>query len=379
MDLQARSCDCGDRFRFQRLVQIMPTRRLEDGGFLVLLLVITVLFAWLILPFFGAIVWGVIVAILFRPIYVRLEKALGGRPNSAAALCILLIIALVVVPALLLGFSLVQEAANLYLQLQSGEIDPAKMIGRVRDSLPNWADQMIVSSGWTDLDRARSMVGSSLSSVLQKIASRALWFGQGALSLLAAVGVMLYLIFFLLRDGAIIAEKVKQALPLRPSIRDRLIRHFIVVIRATMKGTVVVSIVQGVVGGIIFWVLGMEAPILWGLLMGIFSLLPAVGTGIVWVPVAAYLLVTGSVTEGLILAFCGLFVIGLIDNILRPILVGHDTRMPEFVILIATVSGLSLMGLNGVIVGPIIAALFLAVWEIVAKTNPLTQGEPTTD
>jgi predicted PurR-regulated permease PerM len=360
---------------FQRLVRTMPIRRLEDGGFLVLLLAITILFAWLILPFFGAIIWGVIVAILFRPIYVRLERALGGRPNTAAALCVLLIIALVVLPALLLGFSLVQEAANLYVQLQSGELDPVGMIEQVRRSLPDWADQMVVSSGWTDFDRARTMIGSSLASVLQNIASRALWFGQGALQLLAAVGVMLYLVFFLLRDGAIIADKVKQALPLRPSIRDRLIRHFIVVIRATMKGTVVVSIVQGVVGGLIFWLLGMEAPILWGLLMGFFSLLPAVGTGIVWVPVAAYLLITGSITEGLILIFCGLFVIGLIDNILRPILVGHDTRMPEFVILIATVSGLSLMGLNGVIVGPIIAALFLAVWEIVARTNPLTHGE----
>lgn len=353
----------------------MPTRRLEDGGFLVLLLAITLLFAWLIMPFFGPIIWGVIVAIMFRPVYVRLERSLGGRPNTAAALCILLIIALVVLPALLLGFSLVQEAANLYLQLQTGEIDLAEMFERVRKSLPRWADEMIVSAGWTDLERARSMVGSSLASVLQNIASRALWFGQGALQLMAAVGVMLYLVFFLLRDGAIIAEKVKQALPLRPSIRERLIRHFIVVIRATMKGTIVVAIVQGMVGGIIFWMLGMEAPILWGLLMGFFSLLPAVGTGIVWVPVSAYLLATGSTTEGLILVFCGLFVIGLIDNILRPILVGHDTKMPEFVILIATVSGLSLMGLNGVIVGPIIAALFLAVWEIVARTNPLTHGE----
>jgi len=353
----------------------MPTRRLEDGGFLVLLLAITAVFAWLILPFFGAIVWGVIVAILFRPIYLRLERLLGGWPNTAAALCILLIVALVVLPALLLGFSLVQEAANLYLQLQTGEIEPAEMIERVRKSLPGWADQMIVSSGWTDLERARSMVGTSLASVLQNIASRALWFGQGALQLLAALGVMLYLVFFLLRDGEIIADKVRQALPLRPSIRDRLIRHFIVVTRATMKGTIVVSVVQGIVGGIIFWMLGMEAPILWGLLMGFFSLLPAVGTGIVWVPVAAYLLITGSVTEGLILVFCGLFVIGLIDNILRPILVGHDTRMPEFVILIATVSGLSLMGLNGVIVGPIIAALFLAMWETVARTNPITHSE----
>jgi predicted PurR-regulated permease PerM len=351
----------------------MPMRRFEDGGFLVLIAAITLAFIWLILPFFGPIVWGVIVAIVFRPIYLRLERGLGGRPNTAAGLCILLILALVVLPAILLTLSLVQEAADLYLQLQTGKIDLAAMFENVRASLPNWADEMIVSAGWTDLAAARRMVGSSLTTLLEGMAGRALWFGQGALQLLASLGIMLYLAFFLLRDGVEIAEQVKRALPLRPSVRDRLIQHFIVVIRATMKGTVVVAVVQGMVGGLIFWSLGIEAPILWGLLMGLFSLFPAVGTGIVWVPVAIYLLVTGSTTEGLVLTFCGLFVIGLIDNILRPILVGHDTKMPEFVVLIATVAGLKLMGLNGVIIGPIIAALFMAVWEITARTRP--QGE----
>lgn len=357
----------------------MPMRRLEDGGFLALLLLITLAFAWLVLPFFGSIIWGVIVAILFRPIFLRLESWLGGRSNLAAALCILLILALVILPAIVLGLSLVSEAASLYTQLQSGQIDLAEMFDNVRKSLPRWADDMIVSAGWTDLEAARRMVGSSLSSVLENIAGQALGFGQGALSLLAGLGVMLYLAFFLLRDGDAIAEKVKVALPIRPSIRDRLIKHFIVVIRATMKGTIVVSMVQGLIGGLIFWMLGIEAPILWGMLMALFSLVPAVGTGIVWVPVAGYLLVTGSVTEGLILTFCGFFVIGLTDNILRPILVGHDTKMPEFVVLIATLAGLSLMGLNGVIIGPIIAALFIAVWEIVARAYPLTNPDRRTD
>ncbi|MCB2049374.1 MAG: AI-2E family transporter [Novosphingobium sp.] len=353
----------------------MPMRRFEDGGFLALLLLITLAFAWLVMPFFGSIIWGVIIAILFRPVYLRLDRALGGRPNLAAILCILLIVALVVLPALLLGVSLVQEATDLYSRLQSGQIDLASMFDNVRKSLPEWADDMIVRAGWTDFETARNTVGSSLNTILERIVGSALGLGQGALSLLAALGVMLYLAFFLLRDGEQIAEKVKLALPLRPSIRDRLIRHFAIVVRATMKGTIVVSIVQGLIGGLIFWMLGIEAPILWGLLMALFSLVPAVGTGIVWVPVAAYLLVTGSTAEGLILTFCGFFVIGLTDNILRPILVGHDTKMPEFVVLIATVAGLQLMGLNGVIIGPIIAALFIAVWEIVGRANPVVHDE----
>jgi predicted PurR-regulated permease PerM len=357
----------------------MPPRRFEDGWFLALIVAITLAFAWLIAPFFGSIVWGVIVAIVFRPIFLWLKVKLGGRPNTAAALCLLLILALVVLPAFLLGVALVQEAANVYVQLQSGEIDLAVMFNRVRDSLPGWAKDMFISAGWTDLAAARRTLGSSLSTLLESIAGSALSVGQGALQLLAALGVMLFLAFFLLRDGEKIANSMKHALPLRPSVRDRLIEHFIVVIRATLKGTVVVAVMQGLVGGLIFWMLGIEAPILWGLLMGLFSLFPAVGTGIVWVPVAIYLLVTGSVAEGLILVFCGLFVIGLIDNILRPILVGHDTKMPEFVVLIATVGGLTLMGLNGVIIGPIIAAMFMAVWEIAARTRFWDQEERRAD
>ena len=342
----------------------MRTWRFEDGGFLALILLISLAFAWLIAPFLGAILWGVIVSILFKPVYSRLNSMTGGKRNLSASLCLLLILAVVILPAFLLAISLVQEAASLYAKLQSGEIDLGQLFLTVRDALPAWADKALDRAGMTDPETAFSMLGSSVTAVLRGIASRALWFGQGALELLASLGILLYLAFFLLRDGDMIGAKVRAAMPLRPEVRDPLIGHFIVVIRATMRGTVVVSILQGLVGGVVFWALGIEAAILWGLLMAIFSLFPAVGTGAVWVPVAVYLFATGAHWEGAILTFCGLFVIGMIDNILRPILVGHDAKLPEFVVLITTIAGLKLMGLNGIIIGPIIAALFLAAWQI---------------
>jgi len=341
--------------------------RLEDGGFFVLVVLVTLAFFWLVAPYFGAILWGVVAAIVFAPVNRRLVVQLGGRRNLAALITILTILALVIVPAFLIAVSLVQEAAVIYGQLQSGQIDLAAMFNDFRAALPSWAQKQLDSTGLTDLEAARRMLGEGLSSGLQTIAARALLFGQGALSFLAALGVMLYLTYFLLRDGEEMGAKVKAAVPLRPDTRDALIRHFVVVVRATMKGTVVVAVIQGIVGGLIFWILGVEGALLWGLLMGFFSLVPAVGTGIIWVPVAIYLLATGSIWEGLTLAGCGIFVIGMIDNLLRPILVGKDTRMPDFVVLIATLAGLELFGLNGVIVGPMIAALFLAVWQLVAQ------------
>lgn len=353
----------------------MRAWRFEDGGFLALILLITFAFAWLVAPFLGAILWGVIAAILFRPLYERLLLRFGGRRSVSAAICLIVILMVVIVPAFVFGASLIQEAGNIYDKVQSGEIDFAKLLMQIRDALPPRLNEMLLPAAQSDIQAGREMVDSSISNILQSIASRALWFGQGALQLLASIGVMLYLTFFLLRDGAALADKIKAVIPLRPEVRDALLDHFIVVVRATMRGTVVVSILQGLVGGIIFWMLGIQAAILWGLLMALFSLFPAVGTGMVWVPVSIYLLATGSTTEGMILIFCGFFIIGLIDNLLRPILVGHEAHMPEFVVLIATLSGLKLMGLNGVVIGPMIAALFIATWRIAAEQRDVIDGE----
>ncbi|MDE8652679.1 AI-2E family transporter [Novosphingobium album (ex Liu et al. 2023)] len=341
--------------------------RLEDGGFLAVVLIVTLAFGWLIAPFFGAILWALVTAILFEPPTRKLAARLGGRHNVAAALMLLLILTLAIVPALLLGISLVQEAASLYVQINEGHIDFGTIFEQLRDALPRRLSELVDTYGLADIETLRRLFGGGVANGLQEIAARALVFGQGALSFLAALGVMLYLSFFLLRDGQRMGEFIKAAVPLRPELRDALIGHFIVVVRATMKGTVVVALMQGLVGGVIFWLLGIEGALLWGVLMGFFSLLPAVGTGIIWVPVAIYLFATGSFWQGAVLTGCGFFVIGLIDNLLRPILVGRDTRMPDFVVLIATLSGLQLFGLNGFIVGPVIASLFIAVWKMVAE------------
>lgn len=348
--------------------------RFEDGGFLALIILVSLAFAWLIEPFFGAVLWGLIAAIVGAPIYRALVVKLGGRRNLAAALMLVLILALVILPATLLAISLVQEAAVIYTQLQEGEINLAEMFAQIQGALPQWALQALNAAGLTEFETVQGTLRNAIGTILESIASRALIFGQGALELLASLGVMLYLTFFLLRDGEKLAVQVKAAMPLRPQVRDRLIAHFTKVIRATMKGTIVVGALQGLAGGLVFWAIGIHAAVLWGLLMALFSLFPAVGTGIVWVPVAIYLFATGSIWEGIVLVFCGFFVIGLIDNILRPILVGHDTRLPEFVILIATVAGLDLLGLTGVIVGPIIAALFISVWKIASELRAEQPG-----
>ncbi|MEJ6009236.1 AI-2E family transporter [Novosphingobium aquae] len=342
---------------------------LENIGFAALVVAVTALFGWMLTPYFGAILWGLVSAIVFRPLYLWLVKQSGGRKGSAATLTLILIVAVVIVPAGLLGASLVAEATGIYERVQSGQLDAGAILVKGVNALPGPLEGWAREYGLSDPERIRAMIAPGLSTGLRTVAEQALTVGQGALSFLAALGVMLYLTFFLLRDSEQLGERFRTALPLDPTLRDQLIEKFLTVVRAIMKGTVAVAVMQGIVGGLIFWMLGVEGALLWGLMMGFFSLIPAVGTGIIWVPVALYLIATGSFWQGAVLVFCGIFVIGLIDNLLRPILVGKDTKLPDFVVLIATVAGLELFGLTGFIIGPIIAALFIAVWDMVTQVR----------
>ncbi|MCP1468540.1 putative PurR-regulated permease PerM [Sphingobium sp. OAS761] len=355
---------------------ITVTTRLEDGFFLGFVLVVSIAFALVVEPFFAAILWGVIAAILFAPVNRQILAAMPKHPNGAALLTLLLILGIVIVPAFVLGAALLQEAAYFYGKVQSGEINFARIFTDVQTSLPDWARPYLSRVGLTNFDAAREMLSRGLANSYRTLASQAFQIGQGAFSFLMAMGVMLYLAFFLLRDGDDLGRRISAAAPLRATQREALIQQFVIVIRATIKGSIVVAIVQGLIGGIVFWALGIQGALLWGVLMGAFSLLPAIGTGLVWVPVALYLLITGSIWQGVVLVACGVLVIGMVDNVLRPILVGRDTRIPDYVVLISTLGGIEMFGFNGIVIGPVIAALFIATWNIFTRMRGVAADGP---
>lgn len=338
--------------------------RFEDGGFLALVLIVTVAFALIVLPFFGAILWALVLAILFGPLNKKILKRWPGRSNVAALLTLLAITLIVILPAVLLGTALIQELTTLYAKVQSGQINPQALFNRAIASLPNWGSDYLRSKGFGDFSAMRQSIANGLSGSVRSIAGQALSFGQGALNVVLMIGLTLYLTFFLLRDGDRLAERLVEAIPLRPETREDVAEKFATVIRATIKGSLVVAIVQGALGGIVFAVLGIEGALLWGVTMGLFSLIPAIGTGIVWVPVSLYLIASGAYGSAAFLIFCGVFVIGMVDNVLRPILVGRDTRMPDYVVLISTLGGLQAFGIHGFIIGPVVAALFIGTWNI---------------
>lgn len=351
----------------------MNEKTLQFKSLTVLLLLVTVAFIWILLPFYGAVFWAVILGILFAPMQRKLQLKFGWRRNLTALCTLGICLVIAILPVIILSILLVQEGATLYNNIESGQLDIGAYLAQFKHSLPPYFQHLLDRFGMGELNGLREKIVKASMQGSQALASQAFSFGQGTFEFVVSFGIMLYLLFFFLRDGAELVRKVRTAVPLEESHKRRLQLKFNRVVRATVKGNLVVAVTQGALGGAIFWFLDIPSALLWAVLMGFLSLLPAVGAGIVWAPVAVYFLLSGMIWQGVVLGLFGVFVIGLVDNVLRPILVGKDTRMPDYMILISTLGGLAVFGLNGFVIGPLIAALFMSSWALFIETKPRVQ------
>lgn len=340
-----------------------------ESRLLLLLVATSFALAWVLQPFYGTILWGAIIALLFSPVHRQLLPHLNQRHNSAAVLTLLVVLIIVILPFALITAALAREASLVYERLQSGELNLALYLRGVFDALPNWIAALLDRFGLIDFDTVQQRLAAALAKGSQFIATQALSIGQNTFEFVASVFITLYLAFFLIRDGDGVARAIRRAIPLAPEHKQALIEKFAMAIRATVKGNLLVAAIQGALGGMAFWFLGVSGAVLWGVLMAFLSLLPAIGAGLVWLPVALYFLLTGAIWQGISLIAYGVLVIELVDNLLRPMLVGRDTRVPNYVVMITTPGGMAVFGLNGFILGPVIAAMFIAVWEIYTTTQ----------
>lgn len=339
----------------------------ENRALWVLVIAVSVALGGVLLPFYGAILWAAIVALLFEPVYRRLLPRLGYRRTPAALLTFLLALLIVIIPAAMIATSLAREAAGLYQRVQSGEVNLAASLRSAFESLPAWMTALLERFGLADFEVLQQRLSAAMTQASRFLATKALNFGQDTFEFFIGLFVMLYLAFFLIRDGDGIVRALKEAVPLAPAHKQELLDTFSAVVRATVKGTLVVAAVQGMLGGIAFWFLDVHGALLWAVLMAFLSLLPAVGPALVWLPVAVYLLLTGGLWQGIGLMAYGVLVIGLVDNLLRPVLIGKDTQMPDYLVMISTLGGMALLGINGFVIGPVIAAMFIAVWHLVRR------------
>jgi predicted PurR-regulated permease PerM len=342
---------------------------LEDKTFLLLVIAVSLAFAWILWPYSGAVLWATVLAIVFAPVYRRLSRSMRQKRTLAALVTVAIIVMIVILPVTLITALLLQEGFSVYERIQSGELNIGRYFQQVFGALPGWLTDLFDRFGLTNLGMMQERLSTGLMKTSQFLATQALNIGQNTFEFVIDLFIVLYLLFFLLRDGDGLTRRIRDAIPLYPEQQHDLFSKFITVIRATVKGNVVVAIVQGALGGVIFWFLGVQPAVLWAVLMALLSLLPAVGSALIWLPVAIYFLVTGAIWQGVVLIAFGVLVIGLVDNILRPILVGKDTKMPDYVVLISTLGGIAIFGLNGFVIGPVIAAMFMAIWDIVASSR----------
>ncbi|MDR3065120.1 MAG: AI-2E family transporter [Comamonas sp.] len=344
----------------------MPPLPLHKRAFILLLIAVTAGFGLVLQEYVVAIFWGVVFAIVFAPLHRKLLMRMPNRPTLAALATLLISLVMVILPLSLIGLSLIKETAAIYDQVSSGNLSAGNYVEQVFNALPSWLTPWMEKLHLGTLEEIQTKLSNIALQTSKLAATKAVGLGQNTLGFVVGFGVMLYLIFFLLRDGKELVARIWAATPLAAEHKRELAIKFITVIRATVKGNLAVAAAQGALGGLIFWILGIQGAILWAVVMAFLSLLPAVGAGLVWGPVAIYFLATGAITKGLVLATYGVLVIGLVDNVLRPLLVGKDTKMPDYVVLISTLGGMALFGLSGFVLGPAIAALFMAAWELFA-------------
>jgi len=339
---------------------IMSSIKANRVVLLVIVLFISAIFFVMIRYFLMAIFLAAIFSALAMPLYNRMLVWVGGRKSLSAGITMLTIFIMGFLPlVLLLGIVAIQaveisrQAAPWIRQI----LEPA-FLGQQLQSLPFYPEMVVYRE---DIMQRVSEVASKTGSVLFNTLFS---FTYSAVNELFLFFIFLYTVFFLLRDGRSLLETILYYLPLSDADQQRLLDKFLSVTRATIKGTMIVGVVQGTLAGLALHIAGIESALFWGTMMTVLSVVPVLGPPLVWVPAAISLAFVGHYPQALgVLLFCSI-VVGQIDNILRPILIGRDTQLHELFIFFGTLGGIGLFGLFGFIIGPIIAAIFMTVWEM---------------
>lgn len=345
--------------------------------FLVLIVGVTYWFFDLVRPFLMTIFWAVVLTIVFKPFHRWLLKKMPSKKGLAATVTTLAIFLVVLLPLSVIVLSVVNEGIGLVGKVNSGELDPNMVIKYVEDRIPIVQD--FATSYGVDFEQLKGSVREAVANAGQWLGNKALNTGQNFLGVAVEFFLMLYFLWFFLYDGERIMAAIIRALPLGDRDEKILFERFATVSRATLKGTAIVALAQGSLGGILFWAVGIDGPLFWAVLMTLLSLLPVGGAALIWFPAAVVLAIQGMWGKAIIVVAVGGLAIGLIDNLLRPLLVGRDTKMPDYVVLVATLGGIASFGLGGFVIGPIVAALFITVWEMVSEEfeetpSPTTEG-----
>ena len=337
--------------------------------------IIALYLCWLMLqPFIEVLLWALVLVIVFYPIHRRIEARVG-KPGWSAALSCLLVIITILVPLTLVTFAVVREITGLAQNLQAnveGLLDPnSPVMGRALRWLGQYVDVGQLRSA-----ESQEFVAERLRNFSSALAGRTLGFVGGVVGAVVEVFFVIFTMYYLFRDGKTIRAAARTAMPVEGPKASEIFLRTRDVISASVYGVLVIATIQGVLGGVAFWLVGLPSPLLWGVVMIFLSMIPMAGAFIVWVPAAIYLFATGQYGWAVFLTVWGVLVIGSIDNFLRPKLVGERTRLHELLIFFSVLGGLQVFGVIGLVLGPVVVAIAIALLDVLRQADDLPTDEP---
>ena len=328
--------------------------------FFILLTFITCLLAYILEPFFFAIFWSVLIASVFSPFYKFINKKIVN-PNLCAALTMIGIVICLILPVALFVDLLIMEILDIY---QSYNSYSSNWIETLSEALKTLSNKPIFAGLNLDQDFFINKSQEAFKFITNYFFNHISEFTQNTILVVIQFAVMLYSLFFFLRDGRKLVITLRENTPVENKHLDHFINKFLTTAKASLKFTFIIGGIQGFLGGLIFYITGIERALVWGVLMFALSIVPAIGCSLIWVPAGIILLLLGNIWQGVIILLFGALVISSVDNLLRPVLLGRDTQMHSLLIFLSTLGGIAAFGFSGFILGPVIASLFLAAWQL---------------
>ncbi len=347
--------------------------------------VVALYLCWQMLrPFVEVVLWAVVLVIIFFPVHRRILARVGS-PGWSAVLSCLLVIVVILVPLTLLTFAVVNEMADFAQMLQpksDGTGGAANAAAGLLDPNHPYLGPVVRWVGqYYDVSKlgSQEFIAERLKGVSGAIAARTLGFVGGFVGFIVEVFFVIFTMYYLFRDGERMRAAAYDMVPLSGNQAREIFDRTGEVISASVYGVLVIAVIQGVLGGLAFWVLGLPSPLLWGVVMIFLSMIPMLGAFIVWVPAALYLGLTGNWVSALILTVWGALVIGSADNFLRPKLVGERTRLHELLIFFSVLGGLQVFGVLGIVLGPVIVAITIALLDVLRHVDGQKPEAPERD
>lgn len=344
--------------------------------FVVLIVIACYLFYAIFRPFLASIIWGAVLAGVFYPLNSLLQRRIK-RNNVRALLMCIIVVAVIIVPAVFIAIGLVGEVTNAFPKfrkaLESGQLDfllKPRAYGwneKIQHLLGNYID---LSS--LDLE---SIIGRNIERLTAFLLQQVSNFVGNFSAALVSFGLAVLSMFFFFRDGESLAVRLKELLPMSEDLKNNLTSRLKEVIEASIYGGVLVAAIQGILGGFIFWILGLPSPIFWGTVMAVLSLIPIDGPYLIYIPAAVILILAGSWVKGIILFGLGVAIVSQSDNLLRPIIISSRTRIHTLILFFSILGGLKVFGLLGIILGPVVASIVFTLLEVYKPILARSQEE----